>query len=116
MRLAAKFLSALFAMFIFCAPASAEEMYGPLMQEEETGFASAMSDDELSDSRGMYSPVLSTNMSALLNGNSASNTVSGANSISNGALNNVAGLTSIIQNSGNNVIIQSSFQVNVNFQ
>ncbi len=86
-------------------------------QQEEVEFSAAVTDLELDEYRGGFSPtVMSSTMSAVLGGNSATNTVSGANTIGDGALNNVSGLTNIIQNSGNNVIIQSSFLVNVNFQ
>ncbi len=84
-------------------------------EPREDQFASAVTNDELSTFRGGFgSTILNSSMLATLQGNQAVNTVSGENSIADGALNNVSGLTNIIQNSGNNVIIQSSFQVNVN--
>jgi hypothetical protein len=85
--------------------------------EDSLGLNSVVNDAELDTYRGTFNNVtlLSSNLSASLQGNSASNNVSGANSISQGALSNVAGLTSVIQNSGNNVIIQQATTVNVNF-
>lgn len=54
---------------------------------------------------------------AQLNGtvasNSATNVVTGTNSISDGAFAGSAGLSTVIQNSGNNVLIQNSTIVNV---
>ena len=81
------------------------------------GFSSVVEDTELDTYRGTFSNItlLSSNLSASLQGNTSSNNVSGNNSIGQGALNNVAGLTSVIQNSGNNVIIQQATTVNVNF-
>ncbi|MFO0389530.1 MAG: hypothetical protein ACK502_07425 [Alphaproteobacteria bacterium] len=86
-------------------------------EDESLSFSVAVNDAELDTYRGTFNNVtlLSSNLSANLQGNSSSNNVSGANSISEGALNNVAGLTSVIQNSGNNVIIQQATTVNVNF-
>jgi hypothetical protein len=88
------------------------------VESDSLGFSSVVNDAELDTYRGTFNNVtlLSSNLSANLQGNSSSNNVSGANSISEGALSNVAGLTSVIQNSGNNVIIQQATTVNVNFQ
>ena len=45
--------------------------------------------------------------------NSATNTVSGSNFISNSAFSNASGLPVAIQNSGNNVSIQNAYIVNI---
>jgi hypothetical protein len=83
----------------------------------ENEFATAMSNDELGEFRGGFiSPtIMNSNMVASLENNAAVNTVSGNNNIGDGAFSNINGFANVIQNSGNNVIIQSSFQVNVNF-
>jgi hypothetical protein len=49
-------------------------------------------------------------------GNSAVNTTTGANSVSDAAFAGAAGIVNTIQNTGNNVLIQSSTVVNVSLQ
>ena len=78
--------------------------------------ATAVSDDELDVSRGEGIDVTTINTAELdgtLNGNTATNSVTGENVISNGAFANTSGLSTAIQNSGNNVLIQNSTIVNV---
>lgn len=53
------------------------------------------------------------NVRAFLTDNSATNNVSGFNSIDNGSFVGASGMFSVIQNSGNNVLIQDSTIVNV---
>ena len=78
--------------------------------------ATAVSDDELDVYRGEGIDVQTINKAELdgtLNGNTAINSVTGNNIISNGAFANTSGLSTAIQNSGNNVLIQNSTIVNV---
>ena len=66
--------------------------------------------------RGEGIDVLTLNKAELdgtLNGNTAVDSVTGSNLISNGAFANASGLSTAIQNSGNNVLIQNSTIVNV---
>lgn len=76
----------------------------------------AVSDDELDVYRGEGIDVTTLNMAELdgtLSDNTAINSVTGGNTISNGAFASANGLTTAIQNSGNNVLIQNSTIVNV---
>ncbi len=117
MKIIAKTFFTLMVTTVSLLPvASMAEDFGT--DEESLSLASVVNDAELDTYRGTFNNItlLSSNLSASLQGNNASNNVSGANSISEGALSNVAGLTSVIQNSGNNVIIQQATTVNVNFQ
>lgn len=77
----------------------------------------AVSLEELDGERGKggVDPIILSKSTAIavLEGNSAMNTVSGINSIDNGSFTGASGMFSIIQNSGNNVIIQDSTVYNV---
>ena len=76
----------------------------------------AVSDRELDGHRGEGIDVLTLNKAELdgtLEGNTAINSVTGSNLISNGAFADASGLTTAIQNSGNNVLIQNATIVNV---
>lgn len=76
----------------------------------------AVSDDELNADRGEGIDVTTLNIAELdgtLRDNTAINSVTGGNTISNGAFASAHGLTTAIQNSGNNVLIQNSTIVNV---
>ena len=78
--------------------------------------ATAVGDDELDVYRGEGIDVTTINKAELdgtLNDNTAINSVTGSNTISNGAFADATGLTTSIQNSGNNVLIQNSTIVNV---
>lgn len=78
--------------------------------------ATAVSDGELDGYRGEGIDVRTLNKAELdgtLNGNTAVDSVTGANLISNGAFADASGLSTAIQNSGNNVLIQNSTIVNV---
>lgn len=78
--------------------------------------AAAVSDGELDGYRGEGIDVLTLNKAELdgtLNGNTAVDSVTGSNLISNGAFADASGLSTAIQNSGNNVLIQNSTIVNV---
>jgi len=66
----------------------------------------------LADERG-GAQLSSANLTGVVAGNGAYNTVTGNNTISTGAFANASGLPVVIQNSGNNVLIQNSTIVNV---
>jgi len=72
----------------------------------------AMDVSALAAQRGGFGLAISTNVGYLY-GDSATNTVSAANTIANGAFANVNGLATVVQNSGNNVLIQNSTSVTV---
>lgn len=55
-------------------------------------------------------------LNGAVTGNTTSNVVSGANSISNGAFSNASGLPVAIQNSGSNVLIQNATIINIQMQ
>ena len=66
---------------------------------------------ELDQARGLGGIVgiaSNADLDAILTDNSASNNVTGSNSISQGSFSEAGGVFSIIQNTGNNVIIQDS--------
>ncbi|CAD84699.1 hypothetical protein [Nitrosomonas europaea] len=73
--------------------------------------------EELDNATGREGVDITTlnrmNVRAFLADNSATNNVSGFNSIDNGSFVGASGMFSVIQNSGNNVLIQDSTIVNV---
>lgn len=102
--------------------AESQPELAPVLASNETETAAFSSDsridsDELGTVRGAFSPT-DFNLSSgnILNGtnahNNVSNSITGANSISDDAL-NVTGVGTVIQNSGNNVVIQSAFAITV---
>lgn len=60
--------------------------------------------------------LISPAQNGVVAGNSAVNTTTGANSVSDAAFAGAAGIVNTIQNTGNNVLIQSSTVVNVSLQ
>ncbi len=61
----------------------------------------------------MSQTINKAELDGTLEGNTAINSVTGDNVISNGAFADASGLSTAIQNSGNNVLIQNSTIVNV---
>jgi hypothetical protein len=55
----------------------------------------------------------SSEVSGVSDGNIATNTINGGNTIAAGALASSSGITNVIQNTGNNVLIQNSTVVNL---
>lgn len=109
---------------VYCAVVACTLAISMQLQADEPGAsapggfltATAVSDDELDVYRGEGIDVLTINKAELdgtLDGNTAINSVTGDNVISNGAFANSSGLSTAIQNSGNNVLIQNSTIVNV---
>lgn len=84
----------------------------------ETAKAETVSDEELDENRGTFSPEVLN--SSVLEATSTENVtiggVTGNNLISSNAFTNAQGVVSLIQNSGNNVIIQNSTIVNLTFE
>lgn len=78
------------------------------------GFGPALSSDSLADYRG-GSELASSEMrlAGTTAENSATNVVTGANSISAGSFANMSGIPVVIQNSGANVLIQNATIVNL---
>lgn len=70
----------------------------------------------LSDLRGGYDFVENNiDVDGSVDGNTANDVISGANTISDGAFANANGLSTVIQNSGSNVLIQNAMIVKVDF-
>jgi hypothetical protein len=70
----------------------------------------------LSDLRGGYDFVENNiDVDGSVDGNTANDVISGANTINNGAFANANGLSTVIQNSGSNVLIQNAMIVKVDF-
>ncbi|MCQ8103756.1 hypothetical protein NP590_06535 [Methylomonas sp. SURF-2] len=111
-------ISMISAWFILAAGLFSNSM----VNAENTGAdfldqTNAVSLEELDSERGKggVDPFILSKSTAIavLEGNSATNTISGINSIDGGSFNGASGMFSIIQNSGNNVIIQDSTVYNV---
>ena len=78
-----------------------------------TGLGAAMSPKALAAQRGGQAVTVNVNdLDGKLHDNSAINTISGNNYISQDAFSHTSGLPVAIQNSGNNVLIQNSFILN----
>lgn len=85
-------------------------------KNEEQEFAAAgIADSDLDEYRGTFSASSLSYLLATNSGNTITNPVSGANTISQGALSQNMGITTVLQNSGNGVIIQNSTNVSVTF-
>ena len=79
-----------------------------------TGLGSAMSPKALAAQRGGQAVTVNVNdLDGKLHDNSAINTISGNNYITQDAFSHSSGLPVAIQNSGNNVLIQNSFILNL---
>lgn len=83
----------------------------------DAAFDTAVSDDLLAGQRGKaLIPTNTNNLDGAVYDNSASDLVTGYNSVSDGSLANNAGLNTVIQNSGNNVLIQNAVILNIQMQ
>ena len=79
-----------------------------------TSLGAAMSPKALAAQRGGQAVVVNVNeLDGKLHDNSAVNTFSGSNYITQDAFSHSSGLPVAIQNSGNNVLIQNSFILNL---
>lgn len=111
-------LKKLVPVLIFALPhqlAWAESGAGPGVGDAL--FDTAVSDDLLAGQRGKaLIPTNTNNLDGAVYDNSASDLVTGYNSVSDGSLANNAGLNTVIQNSGNNVLIQNAVILNIQMQ
>lgn len=113
------------AILIFFAAGSA--MVGQAARAEEApatsdtsemtaAFDGALSDSALSEYRGGATITNINDLDAALYENSALNTVTGGNFVTDGALAGSTGFSTLIQNSGNNVLIQNAMILNLQVQ
>ena len=109
MRHLGVFALALAALLPLAGPAQAQDTSAAL-----AGFGPALDSDNLADFRG-GSELASSEMrlTGTTADNSATNVVTGANSISAGSFANMSGIPVVIQNSGANVLIQNATIVNL---
>lgn len=84
--------------------------------EMAAGFETALSDSALSEYRGGASITNINDLDAALYENSALDTVTGGNFVTDGALAGSSGFATLIQNSGNNVLIQNALILNLQVQ
>lgn len=70
-------------------------------------------DSMLETERGGTSVSATNNVDGVLTGNTAIDTTSGTNAVSEGAFAGMTGIPMVIQNTGNNVIIQNATTLNV---
>lgn len=105
-------------------PAPAIELDQPVAAAEKTdleavtadAMGSPLSATSLQSMRGGDSTTTNdVDMRGGVDGNSASNVVSGTNIIQDGSFANSSGISTVIQNSGSNVLIQNGTIVNVQF-
>jgi hypothetical protein len=82
-------------------------------QQNPSPFGAPLQAGQLAALRGGASNTNTTD--GVLRDTSASQLVTGANSVNQGSFANASGLPTVIQNSGNNVLIQASTIVNVQF-
>lgn len=81
------------------------------------GLGSAVSAQVLAKHRGgHFFQIGEAQLSAQLQGNQASNNVTGMNIVTQQAFYGASGIPTIVQNSGNNVIIQNATILNVQMQ
>ena len=79
-----------------------------------SGFGAASDTAQLNAQRGGAELVHNeAKLDGLVSGNTATNVLSGANTINDGAFSNAAGIPIVIQNSGANVLIQNATIVNL---
>lgn len=99
-------------------PASAgqESPPGPAAGEI-AGFGLAAAPSQLEDARGGTDTTTNTmNVNGTVGGNTATNVVTGTNTISAGAFTDAAGIPMVIQNTGSNVLIQNATIINVRME
>lgn len=111
MRHARVFMLALCALASWPAAAQAQAQDA---ESSMAGFGPALAIDSLADYRG-GSELANSDMrlAGTTAENSATNVVTGANSISAGSFANMSGIPVVIQNSGANVLIQNATIVNL---
>ena len=81
------------------------------------GFGIAAAPSQLDDARGGTDTTTNTmNVNGTVGGNTATNVVTGTNTISAGAFTDAAGIPMVIQNTGSNVLIQNATIINVRME
>jgi hypothetical protein len=100
-------------------PASTDDVV-PAPQDDAgvQAIGAAVPSTSLESLRGGDGNVNTTNVADLrgrVDGNTASNVVTGGNVVQDGSFANASGISTVIQNSGNNVLIQNGTVVNVQF-
>jgi hypothetical protein len=115
-RLAAGLLLVPWPVLAGMAEPGAAPTPGAFAGAARQALGSAVADQALEDLRGGEgSTVVSVDAHGTVDGNTASQIVSGDNRIDGGAFAYAAGLNTVIQNSGSNVLIQNGTSVNVRF-
>lgn len=96
----------------------AEDAPGAVASPAETpaAFDAALPDSALSDFRGGATITNTNDLDASLYGNTALDTLTGGNLVTEGALAGMSGVSTLIQNSGNNVLIQNAVILNLQVQ
>ena len=98
-----------------CSPglAASAELPPPVLM----GMGQALATDQLENYRGGTDTVMNDmSLSGTVAHNSASDVITGTNTINGAAFANSNGLATVIQNTGSNVLIQSATIVNVQFK
>lgn len=96
------------------APDTSKVSSQPATQQATVdGFGQAVSTDALQHYSGSGLVQNNQTITGTVTNDSASNVVTGTNSISGNSLSGAAGLPSVVQNTGNNVLIQTGVIVNV---
>jgi hypothetical protein len=104
-------------ILLACPLQASQAETGPIYPATESLFESAVPDDQLAGQRGKaLIPTNTNNLDGAVYDNSASDLVTGYNSVSDGSLVNNSGFNTVIQNSGNNVLIQNAVILNIQMQ
>lgn len=108
-------MRAAFLMIALALPlaARADDESGP----ETSTLGTPVSTETLAEQRGGDDEFVhnTIRVDGTVTDNTASNVVTGANSIADGSFANSSGIVSVVQNTGANVLIQSATIVNVQF-
>lgn len=104
------------ASSIAAPPARADTLPTP-DTPANAAFATAVPDSELADYRGGTTTISNLNdLNASVYNNTALDSVTGSNYVTDGALTGNSGFSTVIQNSGNNVLIQNATILNLQVQ
>jgi len=88
-----------------------------LTSQEQVAVTSTLSEEELETQRGGQAiSINETTMGAVMQDNTLTSSITGANTISGDAFTGANGFVTVIQNSGNQVIIQDSTIINLTLQ
>jgi hypothetical protein len=97
------------------APANAIGAPAPARQDAQAGKQESH-DSYLEGQRGGTDTHNSMNLDGNVANNTATNVVTGSNSIDSGSFANMSGIPVVIQNTGANVLIQSATIINLQFK